>query len=163
MSQINTREIVLLNTSGTTTSGTGPDINLIQGWQAAVINLNLGTVSGTSPTFDVYIQKKLGQAASTDLAGNLPTGTAIYDDLLHFTQMTTTGIRISQVCTGSQSPTANATVCTTCDWAQSDAALTAGDLRIGPLGGLWRVKFVIGGTLPVGSISIVATLIPFGT
>jgi hypothetical protein len=163
VSQINTREIVLLNTSGTTTSATGPDINLIQGWQAAVVSLNLGTVSGTLPTFDVYIQKKIGQAAATDTAGNVPTGTAIYDDLIHFTQMTTTGIRITQVCTGSQSPTANATVCTTADWLQSDAALTAGDIRVGPIGGLWRVKFVIGGTSPVGSIAVVATLIPFGT
>jgi hypothetical protein len=163
MSQINTREIVLLNTSGTTTSSTGPDINLIQGWQAAIISLNLSTVSGTNPTFDVYIQKKLGQAASADTAGIAPTGTPIYDDLLHFTQMTTTGIRITQVCTGSQVPTANATGITTADWLQQDAGITAGVIRIGPIGGLWRVKFVLGGTSPTVSMAMVATLIPFST
>lgn len=162
MSNQSIREVVLLNTSGTTTSGTGNDIVAIMGWQSAIISLTLATVSGTSPTFDVYIQKKIGQAASTDIAGAGPSGTAIYDDLLHFTQMTTNGTRISQVCTSAQVPTANATGVSTCDWLQQDAAITAGTLRIGPIAGMWRVKFVLGGTSPVGSIAVVATLIPFG-
>ncbi len=163
MGQINTREVVLLNSTLVTANGTGPDINVIQGWQAAIISVTTATIGGTSPTFDVYIQKKLGQAASTDLTGNPPTGTAIYDDLVHFTQITTNSTRITQVCTGSQVPTANATLITTSDWAQQDAAIAAGDIRVGPIGGLWRVKYTVGGTSPTVTLAVVVQLIPFST
>jgi hypothetical protein len=164
MAKTHTQEIVMLNTAAASTSGTGPDINLIMGWQAAIVSVALTAVSGTSPTFDVYIQKKLGQAAAADTAGTTPpTGMAIYDDILHFTQMTTTATRIAQLCTSPMTPTANATLATTCDWAQQNAAISAGDLRIGPLGGLWRVNYVLGGTSPVGSIAVTVQLIPFST
>jgi hypothetical protein len=163
MSQINTREIVLLAPTVLTTSGTGPDINAIQAWQAAVISINASTISGTLPTFNFFIQKKLGQAQASDLVGNPPTGTAIYDDLLAFTTITTNTTRITQVCTSAQTPTANSTLITTADWAQSDAAMTAGDIRVGPLGGLWRVKFVMGGTTPQGTFTVTTQLIPFST
>lgn len=163
MSQINTREIVLLASQVLTTSGTGPDINAIQAWQSAIVSINANTVSGTLPTFNFFVQKKLGQAAATDLVGNPPTGTAIYDDLLAFSTVTTNSTRISQLTTGPQTPTANATNATTADWAQSDAAMTAGSIRIGPLGGLWRVKWVVGGTTPQGTFTVSVQLIPFGT
>lgn len=164
MGQINTREVVLLGPQTTTTSGSGPDIVLIQGWQAAIVSINVSTTSGTSPTFDVYIQKKLGQPASTDLSGALPTGTAIYDDILHFTQITTNSTRIAQLSTGyNPAGTANATTLTTADWTQSDAALTAGALRFGPIGGSWRVKWVVGGTSPSTVMSVTAQLIPYST
>ena len=164
MAQINTREIVLLAPQTTTTSGTGPDINAIQGWQAAIVSVTLNTVSGTLPTFNVYIQKKLGQPATTDVSGAAPTGTAIYDDLISFTSMTTSATtRITEVCTGPMTPTANATTATTADWAQSDAALTAGSQRVGAIGGLWRVKYVIGGTTPSGVLAVTVQLIPFST
>lgn len=163
MSQINTRELVLLPQSTLTTSGTGNDQVVLQGWQAAIISVSANTVSGTSPTFDVYIQRKLGQAAATDLSGNPPTGTAIYDDLLHFSQLTTTAVRIANLCTGPLTPSANTTIVTSADYLQADAALTAGDIRIGPLGGLWRVKYVVGGTSPSAVVSVCVQLIPFGT
>lgn|SRR5258708_6344343 len=166
MGQINTREIVLLASQVITTSGTGPDINAIQAWQAAMISINGNTISGTLPTFDFYIQKKLGQAATTDLVGNPPTGTAIYDDVLHFTQITTNTTRISAICTGPlgiSTVSTQPTITTGADWAQSDAALGAGVLRIGPLGGIWRVKYVITGTTPQGTFSVTTQLIPFST
>src|SRR5215472_8647 len=167
MGQINTREIVLLGPTAVTTSGTGPDINAIMGWQAAIVSVQVQTVSGTTPTFDVYVQKKLGQPAATDLSGLPPTGTAIYDDLLHFTQMTSSGaglgLRIAQLATGEMQPTANATLASTADWAQQDAQIAAGNLRIGPLGGLWRVKYVLGGTTPAGTLSVTVQLIPWST
>jgi hypothetical protein len=164
MSQINTREIILLASQTLTTSGSGPDINAIQGWQAAVVSINANTMSGTLPTFNFFVQKKLGQAATTDLVGNPPTGTAIYDDVLAFSTVTTNSTRIMQVCTGEiPTITAGATTAATADWAQSDAALTAGSLRIGPIGGLWRVKWVVTGTTPSGVFSITTQLIPFAT
>ena len=89
MAQINTREIVLLGITTVTTSGTGADTNMVMCWNAATITLNVLTVSGTLPTIDVYIQKKLGQCAAADVNPGPPTGTAIYDDLLHFAQLTT--------------------------------------------------------------------------
>lgn len=163
MGQINTREIILLAPQVLTTSGNGPDINSIQAWQAAIVSINANTISGTTPTFNFFVQKKLGQAAATDLVGNPPTGTAIYDDLLAFTTITTNTTRISQICTGPQTPTANATTATTADWAQSDAALGFGQLRIGPLGGLWRIKWVVTGTTPSGTFTASVQLIPFST
>jgi hypothetical protein len=163
VSQINTRDLVLLGPTALTTNGTGPDINLIQGWQAAIVSVVTSTTSGTSPTFAVYIQKKIAQPASTDLSGAIPTGTAIYDDVMSFTSITTNSTRIMQGCTGPLTPTANATTATTADWAQSDAALTGGSIRIGPIGGLWRVKYVVGGTSPATTLAVTVQLIPFGT
>lgn len=163
MGQINTREVCLLGPQTTTTSGAGPDIVVPMGWQAAIISVNINTTSGTLPTYDVYVQKRLGQPSATDLSGALPTGAAIYDDLLHFTQMTTNVTRIIQVATGPQTPTANATLATTADWAQQDAAIAAGTARIGPLGGAWRVKWVVSGTTPSTVFSVTAQLIPYTT
>jgi len=67
MPQGMTRDIVLLGSATQTTTGSGPDINLIQAWQSATITSTVATVSGTSPTMLVFIQKKLAQAAATDL------------------------------------------------------------------------------------------------
>lgn len=163
MAQINTREIILLGSQTLTTSGFGPDINAIQAWQAAIVSVSASTVTGTTPTFNFFVQKKLTQAATTDLVGNPPTGTTFYDDLLAFSTVTTNGIRIAQLATGEMTGTANATTFTTADWAQSDAALTQGSIRIGPLGGLWRVKWVAGGTTPSGVFSVQVQLIPWST
>lgn len=166
MGQINSREIVLLGITTVTTSGTGPDTNMIMAWQASTITLNVATVSGTTPTIDVYIQKKLGQCAAADVNPGPPTGTAIYDDLLHFAQLTTTNtIRLANVVTLGTgiSTVATPTVTGPADYAQSDAALGASQLRVGPLGGLWRVKYVISGTTPSFAFSVVAQLLPFAT
>ena len=164
MGQINTRDIVLLGITTVTTSGTGSDTNMIMAWQVATITLNVATVSGTLPVIDVYILKKLAQAAAADVNPGPPTGTAIYDDLLHFTQLTTSStIRLANLTTGPLTPTANASTITTVDYANSDAALGAATARVGPLGGLWRVKYVIGGTTPSFAFSVVAQLVPFST
>lgn len=163
MSQINTREVILLAPTTVTTSGTGPDINLIQGWQSAIVSIVTSTTSGTSPTFAVFIQKKLGQPAATDTAGNPPTGTAIYDDVMSFTSITTNATKIGQIVAANPTGTANATTVTTMDWAQADGSLTAGSMRIGPLGGTWRVKYTVGGTSPSTSIFVTVQLVPYGT
>lgn len=164
MGQINTREIVLLGSTTITTSGSSSDINAIQGWQAAIVSINANTISGTSPTFNFFVQKKLGQPATTDTAGSSPTGTAIYDDVLAFSTITTNATRIAAVSAGfGPAGTANATTMTTADWAQSDAALTQGSLRFGPIGGLWRMKWAVTGTSPSGVFVVTVQLIPFGT
>lgn len=163
MSQPNTRAVCLLGLTTVTTSAVGNDINLIQGWDAAILSVTLATTSGTSPTFDVYVQKRIPQAAATDTTGIIPTGTAVYDDILHFTQLTTNGVRLSHISENySPALTANATSMTTADWAQSDAALGAATLRVGPIGGTWRVKYVVGGTSPSTVLSVTAELTNLG-
>lgn len=163
MGQINTREICLLQSTVATTNGTGPDINLIQGWQAAIISVAVSTFSGTSPTLQVIVQNKLGQPAATDLSGGFLSGTAIYDDLLSFSSITTNPTRIMRVCTGAQTPSPNTTVVTSADYATLNGTMTANNMRVGPIGGLWAVKFVVGGTSPSFTFSVAAQLIPFST
>lgn len=162
MSQINTREILLFQGTATT-SGAGPDINAIQGWQAAIVTVTATTVSGTTPTLALFVQNKIGQAATTDLSGGFLTGTGIYDDFMAFTSIIAAGVRIMRPVTGPLVSTANATTVTTADYAQLDGTLTAGSVRVGPIGGLWRVKFVLGGTTPSFGFAVTAQLIPFST
>lgn len=165
MAQINTREICLFN--GTvTTSGIGPDINLLQNWQAAIVSVSISAASGTTPTMGLFIQSKLGQASATDTSGSLLTGTPIYDDLLSFASLTTTGVRIARPLTsaiGSGTPATSGSVAAGMDYAQSDAALAASAYRLGPMGGQWRVKFIIGGTTPSFTFSVQAQLIPYSS
>lgn len=153
MPQINTREICLLASTAVTTTGTGPDINLIQAFQAAIVSVNVSAATGTSPTIDVYVQNKLGQAASTDLSGGFPTGAAIYDDILHFAQMTTTGTRVFRIATAGGNQ----------ETAQQLNALAAASAKTGPLGGMWRVSYVVGGTSPSVTFSVSCQCIPYAT
>ena len=165
MGQINTRDLVLLGAATQTTSGAGNDMVVPQAWQAAILTVNISSVTGTTPTLNVFLQRKLAQAAAADLSGNFPTGTAIYDDLLAFSTLTTTGNQIGPVISGGFAPAAAATanLATGVDYLQKDAALTASSYRIGPLGGLWRIKWVVGGTTPNFNFSVVAHLVPYST
>jgi hypothetical protein len=150
MAMANDREIVLLGPATVTTSGVGPDINLPQGFTSAIITAVVQTVSGTLPTLNIYVQNKLPQAAATDTSGLLPTGTAIYDDLISFAQSTTsTTTQVCRIVGGGN--TVN---------AQSDAALAAGTVRNGPIGGTWRIKYVVSGTTPSIALNVVSEMIP---
>src|SRR6516225_5380729 len=100
MAQPGCREVVLLNSTLTTSTNSG-DMVMPQGFTSAIITVNVNTVSGTSPTMDVYVQNKLPQAAAADLAGGPPSGTAIYDDLLHVAQVTTSStIQVARIVGG---------------------------------------------------------------
>ena len=99
----------------------------------------------------------------TDVAPGPPSGTALWDDILHFTQITGNGTRMANLCTSyNPTGTANATSLTTADWAISNAALGAGTLRLGPIGGDWRVKVTVGGTSPSTVLGVTAELLPYG-
>lgn len=151
MAQPNSREIVLLAEGARTTSGTGPDIVLPSMYTGAIVHLNVPTVSGTSPTLAVYIQNKFTPAASTDASGLPPLGTPKYQDLVSFAQSTTSGQVIVGMLVGGGNTTTG---------AQQDASLTAGAINNGPIGGVWRIKFVVGGTSPSFSFSVSALLLP---
>lgn len=149
MAQVNAREVVLLGAATQSTTGVGNDINLPQGYTAAIITLAVTSVTGTSPTLNVYLQNKLPQAASTDLTGTLPTGTAIYDDCLSFTQVSTTGTQVARWVGGGNVVAANNT-----------SALSAGTIANGPIGGTWKIAYTLGGTSPVFNFNVTAELIP---
>ena len=164
MGQPGVRYVTLLGPTTLTTSTAFGDVGVPQGFAAATIAVTLSTVSGTSPTFDVYIQRQVPQCASTDVAPNPPTGTAVWDDILHFTQLTAAATRLVNLSTGYEpTNTANATTMTTCDWAKTDAGLGAATLRMGPIGGDWRVKVTVGGTSPSGVLAVTAELLPYGS
>lgn len=151
MSQINVRNIALLGLGTVTTSGTGPDIVLPQGYTSAILTVNLLTVSGTSPTLNVYVQNKLWVADGNDTVGQDIGGTTLkYDDLISFTQATTsTTAFVARIVGGGN--TIN---------AQKDASLTAGSAESGPIGGAWRIKYVVGGTSPSIAFSVSSQFIP---
>ena len=144
--------IVLLPSANRTTNFTGSEVINIEGYTAARIFLDIGgTVSGTSPTLDVYIQNGIRQHGSATSAGDKAVGALKWNDFAHFTQATTssTSFFIGVVGGGNF---AN---------ASQDAALGAATIRNGPLGSYWRVKGAVGGTNPVfSSVSVVAELIP---
>lgn len=151
MAQINTRDVCLLGLATVTTSGTGSDIVCPQGYTSAILTVNVLTVSGTSPTLNVYIQNKMNVADANDTAGSDIGGTTVkYDDLISFTQMTTsTTAFVARIVGGGNSIGAN-----------KDASLTAASAQSGPIGGKWRVKYVAGGTSPSFAFSVSSQFIP---
>lgn len=149
MAQPGTRQLVLLGLTTVTTSGTGSDLNLPQGFTSAIVSVTVNTVSGTTPTLNFYVQNRCAQVAATDGTGQLPTGTAIYDDLISFAQVTTTNTQICRIVGGSNVVA-----------AQKNKTLAAGSAASGPIGGTWNVAWVISGTTPSFAFSAVAELIP---
>lgn len=122
---------------------------------AVIIKVKSDAGTGTSPTLDVYIQQKLPTAATGDLEGAQPSGTALYDDYAAFTQITTgASTQVLRIVGGGGQGTSQPT-------AASDGALTAGTVRNGPIGSVWRLKFKIGGTNPsFANVQATALFIP---
>lgn len=131
----------LLASAAKTTSGTSANLNFGalsgQAPGRALFVLNATTVSGTNPTLDVYLQW-------TD-------GTLWYD-FLHFTQATTTGLQSgSWTRYNADGGAANNVV------TMGDAVLAAGKAIYGPIvDSSIRVKWVVGGTTPSFTFSLVA-------
>jgi len=167
MSQINSREIALLSSQTLTTSGTGPDVPIPMVFGAVIVSVALTTVSGTSPTFNFFVQNKLRQAASTDTSGVDMAGAtgSIYDDLLAFAQYTTSGIKIARLIyspIAAGTPSTSGSLAVGVDYANLDGSLTAGNYRLGALGSPIRIKWVIAGTSPSGVAAVSAQFLPYG-
>jgi hypothetical protein len=149
MAQPGCREIVLLNSTLTTSTNSG-NMVMPQGFTSAILTCNVNTVSGSNPTLNVYIQNVLPQAASTDLSSGTASGTAIFDDLISFAQVTTSStIQMARIVGGGNVM-----------HAQQDGSLAAGSFASGPIGGTWRVKTVLTGTSPSFATSVVCEFIP---
>ena len=135
----------LLTSAALTTSGVSATFNLsaLMGGEpdCGQFLLNAQTMSGTSPTLDVYLQW------STD------AGTTWFD-FLHFTQQTTTGFdsqlwsrRIAQDFTGTPAAVIG------------DAKLAAGKSANGPISSDYtRIKWALGGTITAVNFTVIACL-----
>jgi hypothetical protein len=148
MAQVGERRLILfpstLVSAGTVADGSPTDV---AGYTSAILILDVSAIN-TGTTLDVYIQQELPIAASGDKWGVVPTGTFGWDDVAHFTQVTTgTGTWICSVVGGGNVAA-----------AKKDAALAAASVRSGPIGSNWRVKYVAVGTSYTFSVS--AVLIP---
>lgn len=97
---------------------------------------------------NVYLQEKLGTPLAADAFMSFPTGTATYNDFASMKQLTATATQILRWYPNGTYGTANAISVTVQTTVAQDAALAADSVRLGPLGRVWRAKWVIGGTSP---------------
>jgi hypothetical protein len=140
MSSIRGNFQTLLGTTTQTTSGAqSPVLNLsaLLGGEpdAAQFQLNAQTVSGTSPTLDVWLQWNDG---------------TLWWDILHFTQVTTTGKQAALWSRRVSDGTAGTDIIST-----GDAVLAAGKVINAPIASsTFRAKWTIGGTSPSFAFSI---------
>jgi hypothetical protein len=132
--------------------------NLPEAYTAFDGYVKVGTVSGTSPTLDITIDKMIRSATTSDTVGKDALGgdyATAYTFLpfIKLRQMTTTNHiqQINLVGGGNNNPAV----------ATSLAAATAGTPNNGPVGSMWRVTFTIAGTNPsFGSVEMVINFIP---
>jgi hypothetical protein len=137
--------------TGTTT---GPTLVIPEMFTSFIARLSCGTVTGTTPTLDVYIQQGIRDAASADTAGLDVSGTAanyIWDDYAHFAQVTSSNtVRFIRSVGGGN-----------VESAAKDATLAAATIENGPIGAIWRVKVVVAGTNPsFAAVKVLTQFIP---
>jgi hypothetical protein len=148
MAQVGERRVVRFFSTAVA-AGTVANANplAVAGYTSAIITLNVSAIS-TGTTLDVYIQQEIPIVGAGDKWGVVPTGASIWDDLLHFTQVTTsTGTWIARIVGGTNVVA-----------PQKDATLAVATMANGPIGSNWRVKYVAVGTLY--TFAVTAILIP---
>jgi hypothetical protein len=120
-----------INAAVVTASDTTADMVGIAVLSQATLYLKVTAASGTSPTLDVYVQKKLADAAT-------------YQDIAHFTQVTTspTG-RVMSLVTGGNK-----------EEIQQTNTLAAATVNAVAFGGIWRISAVVAGTTPSFTFSL---------
>ena len=147
------RRVVLFPSTQTTVGAhTVADTNPLSlaYYTQAIFVLSVTAEAGTTPTLDVYIQQELPIVASTDKWGQVPTGTSVWNDLAHFTQVTTsTGTWYAGIVAASNS---NGPI--------KDVSLAAATVISGPIGGNLRVKYVTTAADAQYTFAVTAVLIP---
>lgn len=123
--------VYLINAQTLTSTDNTPDILGIDFYTLATLYLNVTAGTGTSPTFDCYVQKKLVDSTFAT------AGSGTYHDIAHFSQISSTGKRVLSLVNGGNK-----------EEAQEDAALAAGTALSVHFGSVWRIKFVVAGTSP---------------
>lgn len=151
--QLGEHKIVLLPQTVTTVGAhTVADTNPsdVGYYTQAIFVLSVTAEAGTAPTLDVYIQQELPIVASTDKWGGVPSGSPAWNDLAHFTQVTTsTGTWYAAIVAASNS---NGPI--------KDASLAAATVISGPIGGNLRVKYVTTAADAQYTFAVTAILIP---
>lgn len=101
-------------------------------YSSADLYLTVGTVTGTTPTLNVYIQK-------------LSPDGVTWQDIASSTQVVASTQKQSfTTISASQVP-----------FTPTDATLTQTTMKLAQMGSIWRVKWVIGGTNPsFGSVAV---------
>ena len=123
--------LVASNTITSTATSTGTIIGL-DCFSIAELQLKISAASGTTPTLDIYVQKLL------------PDGST-FDDLIHFTQATTTASYVATFTVGGNGM-----------HTQAVRSLAAGSVRSNTsIGNTWRIDAVVGGTNPSFTWSLV--------
>lgn len=113
-----------------TTSTNGDAIVGAEAYTSCLISATVSTVTGTSPTFDVYIQSLL------------PDG-ATWNDTIHLSQLTTAATKAFWHVPGAAAGVVVQT-----------GALAANSAAPNWLGGKFRVRVVVAGTNPSGVIVV---------
>jgi hypothetical protein len=135
------RTLVLFPSATVSANTTSPKLIIIENYTSFIARASVGTATGTSPTLDIYIQQGMRPDVGTEVAGTDAQGTdanIIWDDYAHFAQITASSqVKYLRVVGGGNVSS-----------AASDAALSAGTIQNGPIGSLWRIKLVVGGTSP---------------
>lgn len=149
-----TARTILLYNGTVTEAGAGISVPLGGSQYTAVIfRLKVGTVTGTSPTLNAFIQDGMrivpaGAIEGRDVEGDSPTDYE-FSDYGAFLQVTAAGAsRLSTVGGGEEA------------YVETDATLTAGQIRNGPIGNIVRVKFAVGGTNPSFPVTVIAQFTP---
>ena len=151
------RHMVLLPSTSFTTTAAQSGVISIEGYTSCIIALACSTVTGTTPTCDVYIQQGIYAHNTATVVGQDPGDPALtqpptinYDDFAAFAQLTTSNTtRYLRIVGGGN-----------VESAASATALSAATVRNGPLGSFWRVNVKIGGTSPnFANVKVVAQLI----
>lgn len=132
-----------------TASGVNAQVPLPEKFTAVNIMVNATQMDGTSPTLDIYIQQGIRDQGSGVTIGTDVGGSFVWDDYAHLAQITAVSKRFFRI-VGSGNE----------ESAASDAALAAATVREGPIGTIWRLKYVISGTNPAIKFSAVAQFIP---
>lgn len=155
MAYSNARQTVLLGLTTVTTSGnSGVLINVPQGYSGCLFHADVLTVSGTLPTLVVYAQNAVNTAGATDVPPAIPTGVAVFQDLIALATLTTS----NTFALGLFQQNATTVVA----GGQQNATLTAGTANGGPLGAQWRIAWVVTGTTPSFAFSVSAMFTPEG-
>lgn len=145
-------EIVLIHPQTITANGNTGTIIIPQSYWGAILYLNVGTVTGTSPNLNIWIQQGFrAPSASADTTDGAYLATVatptLWDDYAAFANpITATGVSVMRIIgeigtSAANSPTASVL-------AAQAGAQTASTVKAGPLGMWWRVLWTVAGTTP---------------
>jgi hypothetical protein len=130
-------QLLPLGTYSSSMTGLGNTYTFTIVPRAAALELVVTQASTSNVTVDVYVQHALTDGSSSG---------PIWDDFVHFTQVTAAGNQIAQWCRDVQPSSSGSTLAQQLGvHTQAAASLTAGTMRQGPTGPNWRAQYVIAG------------------